>query len=168
MNTKTRIIISILTILVLTGVAAGGYYLQQKNKLATPDLQINPPALEIEKIPKEVKIPEPERSDFGTNIPSEFPSDILIEKDAVVQQSYSLTYEGQKQLSIVFVSQKTVKENFNLYRDFLEKQAWRVVNEYESETLSSLYGNREKNDINVTISGNSPTESQISISILKK
>jgi hypothetical protein len=124
--------------------------------------------------PKEqtVIIPqEPQKIDFGTNVPTDFPTDIPLEKGVTVAQSYSLNYVGQKQLTIVFLSSKTVKENYSLYSDFLKKQNWNIVNNYESTTLSSLYETKASNDINVTISKNistASTNSLVSISVLKK
>lgn len=114
---------------------------------------------------------EPQKTDFGVSVPTDFPTDIPIENGAKVEQSYSLNYVGQKQLTIVILSVKTVNENYSLYADFLKLNGWNVSNKYESPKLSSLYGTKENNDINVTISENSSAssvKSQVSISILKK
>ena len=112
----------------------------------------------------------PKKTEFGANKPADFPTDIPVEKGIKFEQSYSLDYKGQKQLTIVFLSAKTVKENFTLYADFLKKQNWNLSKEYEGPKVSSLYGTKENNDINVTISGNTTigSKSQVSISILKK
>ncbi len=107
--------------------------------------------------------PEPTKTDFGEKLPTDFPTNIPIEQGANVNQSYSLDYIGQKQLSIVFSSTKTIKQNYTLYADFLNKDGWTVSNKYESDTVSSLYGQKENNDINITI-----TKGQVSISVLKK
>lgn len=114
---------------------------------------------------------EPKRTDFGTKIPTDFPTDIPIEKGVKVEQSYSLNYVGQKQLTIVFLSTKTVKENYAIYADFLKKQNWSISNKYESTKISSLYSIKDSNEINITISNNTSaasTKSQVSISVLKK
>lgn len=115
--------------------------------------------------------PEPQKTDFGTSMPTDFPTDIPVENGAKVEQSYSLNYARQKQLTIVFQSTKTVKENYALYAGFLKEKNWNVSNKYESAKVSSLYGTKESNDINVTISENTTlpsAKSQVSISILKK
>ncbi|MCK9345020.1 MAG: hypothetical protein M0P64_02755 [Candidatus Pacebacteria bacterium] len=113
---------------------------------------------------------QPVKTDFGISVPADFPADIPTEKGAKVEQSYSLNYANQKQLTIVFLSAKTVKENYNLYADFLKKQNWSVANTYEGIPVSSLYATKENNDINITISENISTpmiKSQVSISVLK-
>lgn len=172
MNTKTKTIIAVIVIFILTGVVVG-YYLKQKNKPAIPASStenIEQPVAKENPV-AENQPQEPQKTDFGTSMPTDFPTDIPIEKGATVQQSYGLDYAGQKQLSIVFLSAKTVKEDYSLYADFLSKQGWNVVNKYEDEKLSSLYGTKESNEINVTINENvssTTTESQVSISVLKK
>lgn len=111
-----------------------------------------------------------QKTDFGSEMPNDFPTDIPLEEGAEVEQSYSLNITGQNQLTIVFLSTKTIKENYTLYASFLEKQQWNISNKYESEKLSSLYGAKESNDINITISEDTATgsKSQVSISVLKK
>lgn len=114
---------------------------------------------------------EPQKTDFGTALPTDFPTDIPIEKGVTVEESYSLDYAGQKQLTITFLSAKTVKENYALYQSFLKSQKWTISNTYASTTLSSLYGTKGSNDINVTISKNTSRtsiQSQVSISVLNK
>lgn len=112
----------------------------------------------------------PQKTTFGASLPTDFPTDIPVEKGIKFEQSYSLNYVGQKQLTIVFPSVKTVKENYALYTDFLKKQNWNISNKYESEELSSLYGTKGTFDINVTIDKNiaAPIQSQVSVSMLKK
>ncbi len=132
-----------------------------------PNLGFNLKPLENEKTDN-----VPQKIDFGVNTPTDFPGDIPIEKGSKVEQSYGLNYAGQEQLTIVFFSTKTVNENYTLYSNFLEKQNWTISNKYESPKVSSLYGVKEGNDINVTISeslsAGITTKSSVSISILKK
>ncbi len=138
------------------------FYIYKNSKNALPALPREQTAI----IP-----PEPKKTDFGTKVPTDFPADIPVENGVKVEQSYSLNYVGQKQLTIVLLSTKTVKENYSLYSDFLKKQNWNVLNAYDNPTVSSLYGTKENVDINVTISENTSTtsiKSQLSISVLKK
>ncbi len=115
--------------------------------------------------------PEPVKTDFENENPTDFPTNIPVEQGVKVNQSYSLDYAGQKQLSIVFPSVKTIKQNYTLYADFLNKDGWVVVNKYESATVSSMYGAKGNNDINITINEGAsvtPAKSQVSISVLTK
>ena len=113
----------------------------------------------------------PEKTEFGSVVAPDFPTDIPLEAGAQISQSYSLDYTGQRQLTIVFTSTQTVQENYALYADFLKQHDWTLVNQHESETLSFLYATKEQNAINVTLSADvsaSPDQSQVSISVLKQ
>ena len=113
-----------------------------------------------------------QREDFGQVVPPNFPTDIPIEAGAQVEQSYGLNEQtGSEQLTVVFVSGKSVKENYDLYLSFLKDGEWDVLNTHEDPALSALYGTKEQYDINVTISEYSSSgivASQVSISVLKK
>ena len=114
---------------------------------------------------------EPKKIEFGAKPAPDFPTNIPLEQGVNVKQSYGLDYIGQKQLTFVFVSMKTLKENYALYSDFLKKDTWTISNKYESEKLASLYGIKGNNEINVTVDANSSSDvakSMISISVLKK
>ncbi len=117
-----------------------------------------------------VSTPEPKRTDFGTKAPADFPTNIPVEQGAKITSGYSLEYPNQKQLTIVFSSTKTIKQNYDLYTEFLKRDSWTVSNVLESATISALFGKKWDNDINITISAgaNATKGSQISISVLKK
>lgn len=165
---QTKIKVLVLVVIILIVIAGFGIYIFQKNKKVIPvpsSQNIEQPAAE------DNQSREPQKTEFGTDVPTDFPTDIPIEKGAKVQQSYGLNYADQKQLSIVFLSAKTVKENYSLYSDFLKKQNWNVLNTYDNPKVSSLYGTKENNEINVTIGESTfdaSAKSQVSVSVLKK
>ncbi len=155
MENKKEIVVGLVVLLLV--ILAVYFYLYPLSK--TDPLAVTP-----------VSIPEPVKTDFGTKAPPDFPTNIPLEKEATINQSYALGYTGQKQLTIVFSSAKTIKQNYDLYAAFLKKDAWRVTNNYESATVSSLYGIKGNNEINITISNGTATttKSQVNISVLKK
>lgn len=108
----------------------------------------------------------PERIDLGITLPDTIPTDIRAEKESPVQQHYSLEYPGQKQVTTVFRSPDTPKKNHEIYADFLKRDGWIIVNDYQGEGIFSLYAEKENRDMNVTITGDSTSE--ISMSILEK
>lgn len=131
--------------------------------------------------------PEPAKIEFVDRFPTDFPADIPVEKEFKLTQSYTLDYPDQKQLSIVFPSMKTVKENFAFYSDYVKKEGWTIVNQEEGDSLSFLYATKEGMEMNITITetdpnaSNSillptdtkekslpPATSQVSVSVLKK
>ena len=124
-------------------------------------------------VPPEVlaDIPVPVRTDYGKKVPSDFLSSIRVPERVVLTQSYILEYPDQKQLTITFPSTKSMKHNYNLYKDFLKEDQWVTTNAYESEHVSSLYGTKGNNDMNITITASETeptTSSNVSISVLKK
>jgi len=110
----------------------------------------------------------PEKTDFFGSVPPDFPANIPLEEGAKVEQSYSLDYGAQKQLTYVFDSKKTSKENYSLYADFFESDDWGVLNTHEGETVSALYASKDNFDINVTISKSVSGNTQVSISVANK
>jgi hypothetical protein len=135
-------------------------------------LQIRP------KVPPEQQLAvvseAPPRTDYGSTTPPDFPSDIPLEQGSAVSQSYGLDYQNQKQLTMVFSSAKSVKDNYTLYSGFLSGQGWNIESTFEDTQLSAVYATRGANDINITIArdpsmlATSTDRSQVSISILKK
>lgn len=99
--------------------------------------------------------PEPTKTEFGTAFPTGFPSDIPVEKDVKFTQSYTLDYPQAQQLSIVFGSKKTMKENYALYSDYVKKEGWTILNTHEKHEFSFLYALKENMDMSVVITDRS-------------
>ena len=145
------------------------FYFQSQKSVQTIETS---PATDITVNTKTISVStEAKKTEFGAKPAPDFPTNIPLEQGVNVKQSYGLDYIGQKQLTFVFVSMKTLKENYALYADFLKKDTWTISNKYESEKLASLYGIKGNNEINVTVDANSSSDvakSMISISVLKK
>ncbi len=156
MENKKEIVVGVI---VLVAIILSVYFYSTTKKQASAPVVVAP-----------VSSPEPKKTDFGNKAPDDFPSNIPVEQGAKITQGYSLEYPGQKQLTIVFSSTKTIKQNYDLYAAFLKKDGWTISNKYESANVSSLYGVKGNNDINVTISigAGASVKSQVSISVLKK
>lgn len=111
------------------------------------------------------------KTEFKDAPPTDFLKEIPLPANVSFEQSYGLQYATGKQLTVVFPSPKTRKENFTLYKDFLTKDKWQVKNSTEGKSVSSLYATKEKNDLNITISENTTDKgmkSQVSVSVLKR
>jgi hypothetical protein len=114
-------------------------------------------------------LPAEEMVDSETvRVPANFPAEVAIEDGAVLEQGYTLASAEHEQNTVVFVSQKTVKENYEAYKAQLEKDFWIIVNGNESETISSLYALRRNDEINVTIVPGERSGSEVSISVVTK
>lgn len=136
-------------------------------------MQLEVQNTEVEAVPQELQesFPKPTKTEFATTTPEGFVSDVPLEEGIFFEQSYSFEYPEQKQLSVVFYSSKSAKENFDLYVNYIQENNWMTLNTYESEKLFSLYAVRENNNLNVTISDESTEmfmRSEVSISVLVK
>jgi hypothetical protein len=129
-----------------------------------------------------VQVPGPAKTSFGQKLPNGFPTSIPVPQGIDLSQSYSLDYSNasssKSQLTVVFGSKKTVKENYNSYSAFLKKDGWNIVSVNASTTISSLYATKSnfatksKQDINITISQESnfstTTVSLVSVTVFNK
>lgn len=74
-------------------------------------------------------------------LPNGFPSSVLIEKSSLITQSYSKEYaDATQQKSVVLTSSKTVTENFEVYKKFLNDDGWKTSAMSQTSTFSLLHG----------------------------
>lgn len=155
-------------IVFLVAIFLGGAFWYLYGMYSGPDvIQVAPVSdQQVENVSK------PTVEEVSQELPSGFPTDIPIEAGAVFNQNYTADAEGQQQMTIVFPSKVSIKDNHVLYAAYLKEKGWTVTNSYESENLSSLYALREDNEVNVTVSAvetsTDEMQSQVSISVLKK
>ena len=157
-NKKAIYIVSVFFALAIIASSVFVYYKKQP--------VVTPPIVKKE----EVKL-NYVKTEFKDAPPADFLKEIPLPSNVSFEQSYGLQYKTAKQLTVVFPSPKTRKENFTLYKDFLTKDKWQVKNSTEGKSVSSLYATKEKNDLNITISGNTTDKgmkSQVSVSVLKR
>lgn len=115
---------------------------------------------------------------FTNKVPTNFLSSIPLPKDITLSQSYEVKNKDRtsKQETVVFSSNKSIQENFTLYKNFLLADTWWLPEKYihQSDAVSSLYANKydqekeEVYDINIVISKTGTTTSSVSISLLIK
>jgi hypothetical protein len=109
----------------------------------------------------------PSKKEHLPSLPPSFPSTIPVEKNLTLSQSYELNYEKQKQSTVVFISSKTVAQNYTLYLSTLKQQGWVIAKEYSKPNVSFIYARKDGDEINVTVSEGVSSGSEVSISILK-
>lgn len=99
------------------------------------------------------------------SIPLEFSQEVTLPKGISLEQGYVLQYPTQKQITVVFASTKSMQENYLYYSGFLTKENWDMFNNYQGDTVSSLYANKGNVDINITVSKTIATSTKASVSI---
>lgn len=164
-NKRLRVLLIILTTLMVAVVLCatikvGREYISESTETLTQDMDTTGKSSL-----------EPERIDFGTDLPTGFPGDLPIEEGATLTQSYSLDYPEQRQLSIVFSSVETVEKNYDFYRDILARRGWNVVVTHEDKNASLLQGAKEESNIIISIDESTELpsiQSQVTMNVFLK
>ncbi len=85
-------------------------------------------------------------------LPTGFPTDFPLEKDAKVDQNFNVTTDGKTQATRKFISEKSLKENYDLYKDWLGKNGWTTIATLDVEEIKSIGAKKGENTVNVSIS----------------
>lgn len=113
----------------------------------------------------------PIRTDFETGTPADFYKDIPLEKNISLRESYTLNYgvDLGKQSTIVFESSNTVEQNYELYKEFFNKNQWALYTDQYNEKISSLYALKDGVELSITVvAGEEDKKTQVSVSALQK
>jgi hypothetical protein len=126
-NKKT--LISSLIVLVILAAIAGGYLYYQSQLLYTTT-----------------------QASQG-EIVADFPTDLIVEKNAVIQNSYSLAYKtgNLNQPVVTYISNWSMYQNVAQFGTYLKNNGWAIT--HEADLLSNnifYYANKDSNDVNIT------------------
>lgn len=106
------------------------------------------------------------------NIVSEFPKELIIEKDVAISNSYRIDYAdgGMDQPVAVYDSKLTVDENFAAFRAYFEENGWRIRNEIapSGSSVAFLYAVTDDADVNVTFEPTEDGKARVNISYVAK
>jgi hypothetical protein len=109
----------------------------------------------------------------GNVLPQKFPKDVPLEKGAPLTQDYNATTnDGRFQATVEFVTAKSLADNYDLYKSYMNKSGWKiVVDNNGTNGLKVLAGDKSGAQLQVTMGTNSVTNQNtvsISYSILSK
>jgi len=81
-----------------------------------------------------------------------FPPELILEDGVELFESYSLSYtnDNVNQPAARYVSKLTLRENADMFRDYLEENGWTIVKEQDSPGVSLIYGTKGETSVNVT------------------
>ena len=141
MDKKTIYIVVIIAVLLVAAIA-----LSSKKVRQTFPSWFS--AKNTQQIPKVTKVEVPK-----SQAPAGFPSDLPIEKGAVLTQNFEAdTSVGQHQATRQFESKKTVSENYALYADYFKTSGWTVLAKSPGDTLSTIAAKKGEGSLTVNIS----------------
>lgn len=102
-----------------------------------------------ENLPQGVSLVKPKSAE---SLPQGFP-EIPLNGKKFITNAYALSYEGQTQDQkiINFTSSKSVKENFNFYKNWAEKNKWDILYELSNADKAIIVIRQDKNPLNINI-----------------
>lgn len=107
---------------------------------------------------KNCKATSSDDSSSGISLPVKFPSNMPIEKGATITQKYNaVAADGRYQATVVFITEKTLAENFALYSKYMSKNGWAVTNSIDNEDYKMLLGVKGNSNLQITMDKNSST-----------
>lgn len=87
--------------------------------------------------------------------PQAFPANIPIEKGAKITQNFNATaLDGRLQATRAFETALTLSQNFNLYRDFMNKNGWKIDTTVDLENYKIIAASKERAKLQVSIDKN--------------
>ncbi len=104
----------------------------------------------------------PERFAFENKIlPKNFPEDFpQVDLNQKTLQNEEVTIMGKKQAKRQFLSEKSLQENYTLYKQYLLEKQWQMVADVNNDTLKTLIA--EKNNQNfIIILSTDPTSQKV-------
>ena len=121
-------------------------------------------------VKQNTEVPKVNRTDApkGTVV-SGFPKDLIIDSAAQTESSYTIKYETQDQYTASFKTDNSIKDQYDAYIAFFEKNKYEIVNKSEAAVVSSIYAKNTTGEVNVVISRlEKDAQTTVTISYLKK
>lgn len=94
-------------------------------------------------------------------LPPDIPLEITKESGIRVVQNYSQIVGNKEQNTYAFLSNKTLEQNFEIYKKFLQDDHWTIVSVVNQTDLKSISAKKTPNYLSVTINLNKQTNQTI-------
>jgi hypothetical protein len=91
-----------------------------------------------------------------SQLPTKFPTDMPLENDTEVTQNYNATSEnGGFQANRTFVTKKSLKDNYNIYTQYLKTHGWNITASVDQDSYKMVTGSKGNQQLQISISENS-------------
>lgn len=98
-----------------------------------------------------------------------FPKELILDEQARVQESYTITYdEHLKQYTVSFQSDLQATTLFNEYKRYFVAQEWVVANETNLTNIKGIYARKGNGEANVVVESGTPRSITITYSVASK
>ena len=140
----------LIALLVVLLAGAAGFKLAQKFSVGKPSgqpLVSQHDNVQKQEIPKDV-------------LPTRFPADFPVEKDAVVEQNYSsVSDKGNFQATRSYKSTQSLNENEKIFTEYLKKNSWTVSATKKTSNLFVISAVKEYSQLIITVNSNAEDSS---------
>lgn len=106
------------------------------------------------------------------NLVAEFPRELLLEQDAVIENSYMIAYQnGAGNMPYAqYTSQKNFFENVSEYRRLLQAQGWVIQKDGDEEAVggTNFYATKENAIANIVLTENQDKTVTVKVTYLTK
>lgn len=159
MTIKKKTVKTILVFLALVAIILLGWLVLFQKPIKIPKEISNPKNI----IPENVIMPQIIQAPEGALIQG-FP-DIPLNGKKELTSSYALKYSGvdQERKVVDFTSSKSVKENFDFYKNWAEKNNWNILGEPYNENEARLILEKDSKFLNITIQKDEKETSKVNI-----
>lgn len=102
----------------------------------------------------------------ANNVPAGFPSGIPWEKNAAVLQNFTAKdpQTGKTQSTRVYISGKTMDENFAIYQKYLQNGGWIISSSIDQPAVKNLDAGKDGARFDITIAKDSKGEVTVNVS----
>ncbi len=149
-SNRTFLIVGLVVILALS------LYFMSVVQNKSVEMTVNEP---VEFVPPLRAETGPKPVELGEATPEEFPADLIVAEEGVIQKNEQRVYEDTKLTTSNFTSPKSVEENFEFYKLYLLKNKWQIINITAGDPIYSLYAGKDGEEINITVSSTTEMES---------
>ncbi|MBL8030206.1 MAG: hypothetical protein JNN11_03085 [Candidatus Doudnabacteria bacterium] len=157
--------VSVIVVLSLVALAVLGLWAMKKDSKTQTEQPSQQTAQTNEEGPKNV-LPFKETDVPAQTLPEGFVVGFPLEANAVVLNNTSANTAVGLQSSRMFVSKKSVEENYKIYSDYLTKNKWKVLASVNDTSLKSISAESPKRErLDLAISKNS-VSGQVQVDIV--
>ncbi len=144
----------IVVIIVLVFAVVAFLFLRKNNFIKGPGSEDN-------KLPQESQIPLGIERKSAEEIPGELPADLPFEEGQTLTRNEVLTSQTTNEIQFArgYYSQKTVKENYEIFKKYLNDNGWKIYSNINESAYAMLSGRKDgvAGSLQIIISKNSIT-----------
>jgi hypothetical protein len=152
LSSNQKKIIAVIIVLIL---AVVGFLFLRKNNF------IKGPGSEDNKLPQESQVPEEIERKSVEEIPVELPADLPFEEGQTLIRNEVLTSPTTNEIQFArgYYSQKTVNENYEIFKKYLNDNGWKILFDTKEENYAMLGSTKSgvNGNLQITVSKNSVT-----------